>query len=128
MANIITREHAEIIAKKLGATRIEGKKASGGSREHVTAVIYHDGIEVASFGIRRGSNKELPHGHLTEDLHITPNQCRKLGDCSMQNTEWLEIMKEKGYLPEKEQTTETTRDESKPVMRRHGPRRKRKKD
>jgi hypothetical protein len=122
MANVITKEHAEAIARKLGAKTVSGKMKSGGSREHEAAVIYYDGVEIASFGIRRGSNKEAPHGHLTEDLHVSPNECRQLADCPMSFDQWLEVMRKKNLLPQSQQETPQA-NQARPIIRRHGPRR-----
>lgn len=125
MANILTREHAEKIADKLGADRQKGKKPSGGGREHIIAVVSYEGIEIASFGIRHGSNKELPHGHITEDLHVSPNQARKLSDCTMSQTEWIEEMRRKGLIPEPQEPPQA--EEPRQIVRRHGGRQRKRK-
>jgi hypothetical protein len=53
MANVITREHAEKIVKKLQAVNESTKNSA-----HDTYVVYHNDVEIASFGIRRGSKKD----------------------------------------------------------------------
>jgi hypothetical protein len=65
MANVITREHAEKIVKKLQAVNESTKNSA-----HDTYVVYHNDVEIASFGIRRGSKKDIPHGHIPDELHI----------------------------------------------------------
>ncbi len=64
----LTKDHAKSIAKKLGATIDTGKKA------HDIACVYHKGVLIASFGIRRGSDRNLGHGHIPKDLHLSPRQ------------------------------------------------------
>ncbi len=99
MANVITREHADKIARKLKASEETGSKKSGGAREHIAFVVYHNGVEIAWFGVRRGSNKDQPHGHIPKDLSLSPNQCRKLADCTIDRLEYVEILRQKGLLP-----------------------------
>jgi hypothetical protein len=91
MANAITKEHALEIAKKLGAT-VEKTGA------HQIAYIYHRGQLVAQFGIRHGSNKSLPHGHVPGDIHLGPNKAKRLAECSISQKQWIEIMIEKGLI------------------------------
>jgi hypothetical protein len=100
MANVITRQHADKIAQKLKAREESGTKKSGGAREHIAYVVSHNDVEIAWFGVRRGSNKEQPHGHIPKDLHLSPNQCRRLADCSIDREGYLEILRQKGLLPE----------------------------
>jgi hypothetical protein len=93
MANVITREHAEKIAKKLGAVN-ESREHS----PHETFVVYEDDREVASFGIRRGSKKGNPHGHIPFELHIRPRQCLDLATRSLSRDEWVDILRSQGHL------------------------------
>ena len=53
MSNVITRQHADKIARKLKSTEETGSKKSGGAREHISFVVYHNGVEIAWFGVRR---------------------------------------------------------------------------
>jgi hypothetical protein len=73
---VITKELAQKIAKKLGATLDK-------SGAHTIAYIYHNDILVASFGIRHGSDKDLGHDHVPDDIHIGPNKAKRLGQCPM---------------------------------------------
>jgi hypothetical protein len=100
VANVINRQHADKIARKLEATEESGSKPSGGAREHISFVVSHNGVEIAWFGVRRGSNKEQPHGHIPRDLNLSPNQCRRLADCTIDREGYIEIMRQKGLLPE----------------------------
>ena len=101
MANIITREHAEKIVKKLKAVD-ESRKNS----PHDTYVVYHNGVEIASFGIRRGSKKENSHGHIADELHIRPNQCLNLARCPLSRDGWIEVLRERGLVPPEEDGAE----------------------
>jgi len=91
---IITKELALSIAKKLEA---EIQKRS--KKAHDLAKVYHDGKLIASFGIRRGSKKNLGHDFVPAALYVGPNQARLLGQCPLKREEWLEILREKGKLP-----------------------------
>jgi hypothetical protein len=98
MANMITRTDAERIATKLGAVLEDGKKKSGGAREHTRAVVYHDDLAIAWFGIRRGSSREQPHGHVPSDLQIGPHFCREIAICNKNKADYLAELRRKGLL------------------------------
>jgi hypothetical protein len=76
---MLTKEHALKIKKKLKAEIQKGKK----NRPHDFAVVYCDDKLIASFGIRRGSNKRLPHDHIPPNLHTAPTDCLRLAQCSL---------------------------------------------
>jgi hypothetical protein len=100
VANVITRQHADQIARKLEAREEAGRKKSGGAREHISFVVSHEGVEIAWFGVRRGSNKEQPHGHIPKDLSLSTHQCRRLADCTIDREGYIEILRQKGLLPQ----------------------------
>ena len=85
----ITREHGEAIVRKLGATLQTRRSA------HDLAVVYHDGIRIVAFGLRRGSRKDIGHGHLPGSLHVTPRECLLLAQCPMTRDQWIEKLREK---------------------------------
>lgn len=87
---IITKQLAVEIAKKLKAEVCKRNKA------HDIALVYHEGKMVAHFGIRRGSNKNLSHDHITDQIFLRPRQARLLGQCPMSREEWVKIVAEKG--------------------------------
>ena len=89
---IITKELALIIAKKLGGTK-EKKKGA-----HDIWVIRHNGKIITSFGIRRGSNKELGHDHVPSAIFLHPYRARALGQCTVSREEWVQEMTEKGFI------------------------------
>lgn len=89
----ITKEHAGKIVRKLKAQVVTARKA------HDLAQVFYNGILVAAFGIRRGSSKDLGHGHITEDLYLTPHQTLDLARCPLTYERWVEIMQEKGLIP-----------------------------
>jgi hypothetical protein len=91
MARVITRNHAEAIAKKLKAVY---RKASA----HTIAEIYEDGMLIADFGIRRGSNKEQGHDHVQKDLHVTSRDAKLLAQCPLTREAWLDLLRDKGLL------------------------------
>lgn len=72
MARIITKELAEKIAIKLGA-----KRTPAGA--HDIAAVYHDGVLIAKFGIRRGSEKDKGHDHIPEESFVGPSFAKLLG-------------------------------------------------
>jgi hypothetical protein len=79
----ITKEHAKKIAKKMKAIIVKGTKA------HDYALVYHDGVIVAQFGIRRGSKKNLGHGHIPGDLQLSPHDTVLLANCPLSRDEWI---------------------------------------
>jgi hypothetical protein len=89
----ITAEHADMLVGKLGA---EVRKKG---RAHDLAVVSHNGIRVASFGIRHGSRRDSGHGHIPKSLHISPHECRRLATCTLSHLEWLRILVKKNLLP-----------------------------
>ena len=89
----ITKEHAEKIAKKLGAQMDQRK-----GRPHELAKVYHNGKLVTSFGIRRGSKKDAGHDHIPGSLYTTPSQARLLSDCPWSKGDWLAHLDNKGYI------------------------------
>lgn len=90
----ITKEHALRIAKKLKAT-IDKR---GGA--HDIALIYHEGVLIAHFGIRRGSRKDAGHGHIPHSLHVAQSTCLGLAQCPVKREEWIQAMREQGLLEE----------------------------
>jgi hypothetical protein len=95
----LTKQHARTIAKKLGAEIDTSPKA------HDLALVRHNGAIIATFGIRRGSNKNLPHGHIANDLHISPRQAMNLASCSMTPAQWLERLEEQNVIESPEPET-----------------------
>jgi len=102
---MITREHAEKIVKKLKAVDESTKNSA-----HDTYVVYHNGREIASFGIRRGSKKDNPHGHIPDELHIRPRQCLDLARCPLSREEWIDLLRERGLIQEVESEERNTLD------------------
>ncbi len=77
----ITKDHAKKIAKKLKAVIDQSPKA------HDLACTCHGGRLIATFGIRRGSRKSLGHGHIPEDLQLSPHDTLRLANCPMSREE-----------------------------------------
>src|SRR5438045_195861 len=99
MANLITKEHAKKIVKKLKAEIVVGRKGSA----HDQALIFHDGRLIAHFGIRRGSKKGLPHNHILSSLHLSPHYCLLLAQCPFSEAQWLQRLRELGLIEEASQ-------------------------
>ena len=89
--SMLNKEDARKIAKKLEA------RIDTGARAHDIAVVYHEGVEVVSFGMRRG-RKDLGHDHLMRSLFVTPREARKLADCTLAREDWIDKMKAKGLI------------------------------
>ncbi len=87
---MFTQDNAEAIAKKLKCVMRDG-------RAHRHADVFESGKLVATFGIRRAS-KEVGHGHIPRELHITQKQCRELHDCSLSREQYVELLREKNLL------------------------------
>lgn len=68
------------------------------NKAHDIAYVYHEGRLIASFGIRRGSRKDLGHGHLPGDLHLRPHETLQLAHCTLSRQAWLEKLRERGWL------------------------------
>ncbi len=89
---VITKELAGQIAKKLKAKIIKG------SRRHDFAQVFHGGKLVASFGIRRGSKKNLGHDHIPDQIYVSTREAKLLGQCPLSRDEWINILTEKGKV------------------------------
>ena len=92
MSRIITKEHAIKISRKLGAT-ISSRK----NKAHDIAQVIENGRIIAFFGIRRGSEKDKGHDHISRDLHLSPHDAKLLAQCPLSRDGWLEIMRQKGF-------------------------------
>jgi hypothetical protein len=90
---IITKEHALKIVKKL-----EAQISLRANKPHDIAMVFHNGQCVAMFGIRRGSEKDLGHDHISRDLHLGPHKARLLAQCPLTRDQWIQIMTEKGLV------------------------------
>jgi hypothetical protein len=90
----ITKEHAEKIVDKLGATVVTSGRA------HDRAEFYYKGVLIASFGIRRSSRKDIGHDFLPADLYLSHRQTLDLANCPLSYEDYVEILKDKGYIQE----------------------------
>ncbi len=90
---VITKELALAIAKKLKANVIKRKKGN-----HDIAQIFHNDKLVTSFGIRRGSRKNLGHDHIPEQLFLRTRDTKLLGQCDLSREDWIKIVKEKNMI------------------------------
>jgi hypothetical protein len=88
---IINKELAIKIAEKLGAEYEEKTR-------HTLAVIKHNGIIVAHFGIRRGSDKDLGHDYVPEQIHLSTGKAKILAQCRMTPEQWIAELARQGYI------------------------------
>ena len=88
----ITKEHARKIAKKLGAIIDTTPKA------HDIVTIFHKGVRIASFGIRRGSKKNAGHGHIPVELSLSRHDTLRLANCTLSKDEWIQMLIDEGHI------------------------------
>ena len=88
---MLTKDHADAIAKKLKAVIRPGSK-------HDLAIIEYDNKRIAQFGIRRGSRRNQGHDHIPSCIHVRQHDAMMLAQCPMSLGEWIELMKEKGLV------------------------------
>jgi hypothetical protein len=94
MARIITKELAIEIARKLGASKHSKK-----NRPHDLYQVSYGGRIVATFGIRRGSEKDKGHDHIPGAIHLSPHDAKLFGQCDHTYDFWVEQMQQKGLIP-----------------------------
>jgi hypothetical protein len=88
---MLTKDHAEAIARKLKAELIPGRK-------HDLAAVRYNGKAIAQFGIRRGSRRDQGHDYIPSQIHVTRQQAMLLAQCPMSFEEWIAVMKQKGHI------------------------------
>ncbi|OHB70480.1 MAG: hypothetical protein A2V70_06210 [Planctomycetes bacterium RBG_13_63_9] len=93
MAAQIPKQLALKIAKKLEATK------QGNTEKHDIMGVLHEGQLIASFGIRRGSSKELGHDYIAGQLHVEMRFAKELGTCKKYRPEWIARMIRQGVIP-----------------------------
>jgi hypothetical protein len=91
---IITKQHALDIAEKLKAVLQTSKK----QRPHDLYGVFEEGVLVAAFGIRRGSNKEAGHDHLPKQLFVGPKDAKDLAQCPMSREQYIQKLKQRGKI------------------------------
>jgi len=88
---IITKELAEKIAKKLEAViRKDGP--------HDVAEIWIAGKLIVSFGIRRGSEKDLGHDYIPAAIFLNAFKAKLLAQCPMSKQQWISALQVKGKI------------------------------
>ena len=92
MARVITKDHAEKIASKLRATVLST------SGVHDMMGVFHDGKLIASFGIRRGSERDKGHDHVQKEIKVNTRFAKDLAICTKSQAQWIELMKAKGWI------------------------------
>jgi hypothetical protein len=94
VARIVTKQHALHIASKLKAKLVVGKK----QRPHDLYAVYENDVLVANFNIRRGSNKEAGHDHISGQLFLGPKVARDLAQCPMSRDDWITEIRRMGKI------------------------------
>ena len=95
MARIITKELAVKIADKLEAEILE-------AGAHDLAVVHYNGQIVATFGIRRASEKDKGHDHIPGNIFVGPGFAKLLAQCPKSREDWLEKLRETGKISDSE--------------------------
>jgi len=93
MASVITKELALKIMKKLGGRVAEAKGSA-----HDLVEIWHEGVLIASFGIRHGSSKDAGHDHIPSEIFVNSYFAKLLGQCPKSRADWIHELTEKGYI------------------------------
>ena len=92
----ITKALALSIASKLDA-EIDH---SGGA--HDLASVYHKGVVVAQFGIRRGSQRDAGHDHIPRDIFVGTGFAKRLGQCTKEKVDWVQSLIASGIITPEE--------------------------
>ena len=89
----ITKDHADKIRRKLKM------KVKSGSKHDIAQFWYNKKI-ICSFGIRRGSKRNIQHSFIPDQIHVSHSQALALAQCPMSRDEWIQLMVEKGVIVE----------------------------
>jgi hypothetical protein len=88
----MTRRSGNQITKEIALRIVDKLKAVDDSRPgaaHDNYVVYHNDREVASFGIRRSSQKNKGHDHIPKELGVGTNFAKQLGQCPKSREDYL---------------------------------------
>lgn len=100
MSNL-TKDHAELICKKLGAKDESAKGAA-----HDRHCVYHGDVLLGHIGIRHGSNRNQSHNHIPKDLNVSPRFAWEIATCTKYLDDYLTCLREKGQLPQEPEAPE----------------------
>jgi hypothetical protein len=78
------------IAKKLEAILSQGSA-------HQLAEVYHNGVVVSSFGLRR-SSKSVGHDYIPRDIHTSMHRAKLLGRCPLSKADYIKELQKKGLI------------------------------
>ena len=92
MGREITKQLAVRIAKKLRAKLLSTRGA------HDLMGVFHNEILVATFGIRRGSEKDKGHDHVPKEIRVSTRFAKELGICTKSREEWIAEMIAQGHI------------------------------
>jgi hypothetical protein len=97
----ITKDHAELICKKLGAVDESLKGAA-----HERHCVYYGKVLLGHIGIRHGSKRNQSHDHVPKDLNVSPRFAWELGTCTKYLDDYLDNLRGRGHLPQEQEATE----------------------
>ncbi|GAB5513729.1 MAG: hypothetical protein Rhob2KO_14540 [Rhodopirellula baltica] len=80
----ITKQLAIKIIKKLKAVDI-----TQDGDAHDEYGVYHEGMLIATFGLRRGSRPGSGHDHIPRELGVGPNFAKGLANCPKSRDQYL---------------------------------------
>ena len=89
------------VAKK-ALDKLDAKDETPKGAAHPIYAIYHDGRLVATTGLRRSSNRDIPVPHVKTDLRVSVRFVLDLARCPKTKTHWLQ---ELGIIPEDDPET-----------------------
>jgi hypothetical protein len=84
----------QVVEKALAKLDARDETPKGGA--HLIYAIYHEGVVVASTGLRHSSNRDIPVPHVKRDLRVSTQFILGLARCPKSKRDWL---LEIGLLP-----------------------------
>lgn len=106
MARQITKELAVKIVNKL-----EAQLLSSSGAHDVYGIFHHDQL-IASFGVRRGSEKDKGHDHIQSPIFVNSHFAKLLGQCPKSRADWLNELRKEGIIDDDELQEEPSRHDA----------------
>ena len=85
---MLTRDDALKIASKLGAQKDIKKR----NRPHDLYIVRHNGRIIGQIGVRRGSNRDAGHDHISKNLRTPQQMCLGLAQCPVSREQWIAFL------------------------------------
>ncbi len=94
MTRQLTKELAEKIRKKL-----KGKKGKRSGAHQIYSVFDDDGKTlITTLSIRHGSERDLGHDHLQDDLYLNSHKAKALAHCNISREQWIGLLIKDGHF------------------------------